>query len=1045
MNLIANTGIQYYTVPIEINLNDNFRMFFYEWFDIKDIRLKLEFAHKFSDDELWVKKNDLFELGYLIDGNISKGLQWDHIKEQFVQYGRKPISVTTERTEDSGCFQLRANRIKWDRFVNKWLPFPFFRINANNKSEFGPTNWCRFKLIPVEESFVHHCDFAGSTDDDNIKKYDLLLAFDTRSIHEDEDCEDEDLLEAPAFAGVSEKSKDFALCNDEIKTLSFCSPTRDCEWVHDQILKIYHGITDVDKLEERPKMMYLAQYIYVLQYIQRLNKLPKITLFSDRNVAHGDVDIAIDIGNSRTCVVLFDNSDFTKGDSLRLQDFSIPVKDGRLNKHSDSFDMRLAFREADFGGEFIIGSRQFIFPSMIRLGKEANGLIHKAVNMNTESEKTTTFSSPKRYLWDEKSQQREWEFVRLNEEPPAKPIWIDGISQQLNTNGSLNVDGSGGQQKFYSRKALMTFAFLEIMAQARMQINSYEYRCTKGGENVPRRTGRIIVTCPTAMSKIEQIALRKSAEDACIMLERFYSGTYNKRIDDKEARKKIKVVPSAKALTNREEPEWIYDEAGCVQFVFLYAEISKRYLNKCSEFFNLYGHVRNDLGKYDKKSLTIGSVDIGAGTTDVMIAAYKYDDAGQCTLTPTPLFWESFYFAGDDLMKELIRLLVIEGNNAAIEKRLTATGKTSEITALNARFFGENTSAMSVQDRQLRNEFNLQASVPIVQYFLEILRKNKDERATFTFDVIFADSKPTQRVLEHFAKHFGFPFESLTWEYDKNVLTNIIERTFDSLVGKISTVLAYYTCDIVVLSGRPTSLKPLTDLFVKYYPVSPNRLKLLNDYRVGRWYPDPRHDADGYFANPKSFVAVGAMIGNCASARGSLNGFSLNLEELGKKLKPTSEYFAKLNERTLEFGETFITPSRNTATMKVSTLPVRIGCRQWDVASYPSRPLYVLDFDENKIEERVKTKHGLSDAKQIKDAVEIEKQRIRKQTPLVFTIEREDYQEDKESLRIELVEVDATGDELPVSYFSLQIQSMSESENYWLDTGEFSNLNITKR
>ena len=34
MNLIANSGIQLYTQNVEIKLNDNFKMFFHEWYDI---------------------------------------------------------------------------------------------------------------------------------------------------------------------------------------------------------------------------------------------------------------------------------------------------------------------------------------------------------------------------------------------------------------------------------------------------------------------------------------------------------------------------------------------------------------------------------------------------------------------------------------------------------------------------------------------------------------------------------------------------------------------------------------------------------------------------------------------------------------------------------------------------------------------------------------------------------------------------------------------------------------------------------------------------
>src|SRR5690606_7900690 len=129
-----------------------------------------------------------------------------------------------------------------------------------------------------------------------------------------------------------------------------------------------------------------------------------------------------------------------------------------------------------------------------------------ATNLNTGSEKTSTFSSPKRFLWDTKAQKHEWEFIQLEDET-TKPIYIKGISEQLNNDGSLNLEDSGGVLMNYSRRALMTFAFLEILAQANMQINSYEQRKHWGNESMPRKIRRIIVTCPTAMSRVEQIAL----------------------------------------------------------------------------------------------------------------------------------------------------------------------------------------------------------------------------------------------------------------------------------------------------------------------------------------------------------------------------------------------------------------------------------------------------------------------------------------------------------------------------------------------------------
>lgn len=1036
MNLIANSGIQFFRIPLEIDLNNNFKMYFREWLDVADEKLKLEIAHHFAEDEIWVSKKDIYNLlglgltngkvGRIEDDGVFKPYKWEDIQSDFLADGKQPIIPMESNDGGLDCFQMALNRIRWEKFENSWLPFPFFSIASNGKSQFAPTNWCRCKLIPE----------GGNA---NSKKYSLLLAFDTRSKYENDGFEEEDLMEMPVFASNFDRSKEFALCNNEFSLVDFCSRTpSNCEWVDEYILDLFHGIKSIDDLKVRkPKMNYLAQYIFLLRYIQQLNVLPQITLFSDKNVAFGNVDLIVDMGNSRTSAVLIDEHDLTKVQALGLQNISTPISKGKMNLRDEPFDMRLAFREADFGVHTLKGSSQFVFPSFVRLGKEANELIHEAVNLNTGQEKITTFSSPKRYLWDTKPQEKDWVFVSLKGDiDKNKLVYIKGITEQLNSDGSLNVSCDGAIDKFYSRNALMTFAFLELLAQAKMQINSYEYRHKWGGESTPRRIGRIIVTCPTAMSRVEQIALRKCAEDAAIILDRFYSGTYFNEFDEREARRSVQIIPSVKNLLNSEERiEWIYDEATCPQFVYLYAEITKRYQSNCKEYFDFYGKVRKDLGEYKKKSLTIGSVDIGAGTTDLMIAAYKYDDTNQCTLTPVPLFWESFYVAGDDLLKNLIRKLIIEGELAVIPNQLKLSGA-KDITEKILGFFASDNATMDVTRRQIRSEFNLQVSVPLVSYFLELLREDKVVKATLTFEDIFQDSKPTARVLDYFSSYFGFSIDNIQWIFEKDVIARIVESTFDTLIGKISTVLSYYGCDIVLLSGRPTSLKPLSDLFLKYYAVSPNRIITFNNYRIGTWYPF--HDGKGFFKDGKSIVAVGAMIGNYASSGGSLNGLRLDLTELKKNTLPTTDYFTKSEQ-----GTPFITPEVNRATLEVSQLPIRIWSRQLNSEQYPTRPFFILDFNEDKIMERIKTKFDLVDENKmaLKDKFDTEIQKLRNVSPFKFNIVRENYNGDKEKLVIESVE-DKNNENLPNSYFVLQVQSMSESDNYWLDSGEFTNLSI---
>ncbi|MBK7305339.1 MAG: virulence factor SrfB [Saprospiraceae bacterium] len=310
----------------------------------------------------------------------------------------------------------------------------------------------------------------------------------------------------------------------------------------------------------------------------------------------------------------------------------------------------------------------------------------------------------------------------------------------------------------------------------------------------------------------------------------------------------------------------------------------------------------------------------------------------------------------------------------------------------------------------------------------------------------FRTNPPTQAVLTHFKDNFRFDLSDIQWTYKKKIIADIVEKTFDSLIGKISALLSYYDCDIVLLSGRPSSLKPISDLFLKYYAISPNRLKSMNDYRVGRWYPHDRRypfiDGNGKFTNPKSIVTTGAMIGHIAQ-NGTLNGFGLDLTELKKKLLPTTYFFGKLNDDSLKYLNTIISPDHNQATVDVSALPFRLGVRQIDVSAYPSRPFIHLILMITILKtvfwvDLKKTNHL-----QIWCIRKLKKKRIKflRGFPLKVKISR-DRNVDIEKLILDEVS-DRDGNSLPKNFFIMQVQSMSEIENFWLDSGIFSlNLHI---
>ena len=244
-----------------------------------------------------------------------------------------------------------------------------------------------------------------------------------------------------------------------------------------------------------------------------------------------------------------------------------------------------------------------------------------------------------------------------------------------------------------------------------------------------------------------------------------------------------------------------------------------------------------------------------------------------------------------------------------------------------------------------------------------------------------------------------------------------------------------YACDIVLLSGRPASLPPIRDLFLKYYSVSPNRLIVLNNYYVGDWYPFGENT--GHIRNAKTIVAIGGVIGHYASELSNLNKFVINLDRLKENLKSTVNYIEASREgQPIEY---FITPEKSKGDLMVSTIPETLNVRQIGLDSYPCRALYNIDFNRFKIGDRIRKKALLNneeiptDAKvlgMVKENIDSLKHRM----PFKITIERD--VDDKENLTISSI-VDNAGNDVVDTNLEIHIQSLGAEDLYWLDSGAF--------
>ena len=376
---------------------------------------------------------------------------------------------------------------------------PMFEITDGGYTMDYPLAWCRAKIERI-----------GKGTKPGMEKFRVIWAFDT-------ELSDDPLSNMrPVFYEGGPDSRNFALCNCAYEMFRFMS-TRDSGEDFSAFSDYIYGLFGSPQDQYANK--YIAYYIYFVNFLRLMSDAaPEIVLYN-RTLDDMPVDLVLDIGNSRTCGVLFEEGQFTKGKMLKLRDLTDPSKE-----YDKSFDMRFVFRQADFGNDIVLPDKDiFRWCSFVRVGEEAKHLIYRSLEQDGLAALATNYSSPKRYLWDTKPFDAHWENLIKEDDSfsvqQSRNIYIPRLSEMFDTHGNYIPEGVTSEFDFFgenvfSRSSLMTFVLIEIFQQAMSQINSVQFRTHHGDKDRRRVLRNIILTCPTAMPRTEQIRLRKSAEEA---------------------------------------------------------------------------------------------------------------------------------------------------------------------------------------------------------------------------------------------------------------------------------------------------------------------------------------------------------------------------------------------------------------------------------------------------------------------------------------------------------------------------------------------------
>ncbi|WP_367391338.1 virulence factor SrfB [Lewinella sp. LCG006] len=1041
-SLIANSGIQF----IEINLSIQ-----HDTPLLKKKKALAEMVYKDSDNE------EVEVVFPYYRGDTGEFVIKDAInKDAFDRDGRideeKILADYSLPIDEERIYKVSYQEAL-DIYEETWLPVPFLNSNFRGEKDedtldFGPLCWARMYIAKLAPG-------RGEPNDTHT----LVLAFDTSVRDPFEETFYENLRYEDTTSGGEIKFR-------TPKSDEFISNFYSQEWVQDWLEDIFQTRVESGVYQDKGKFFskFACAYLALIGMLNELKAFPVIKVFNsdERSI---DVSLVLDIGNSRTCGLILETSevgreqfDTKKAQRLKIRDLSTPNR-----TYDRPFDMKVAFTEQVFGDEeftkAVTENKQFfLWPSLVRVGPEATRLI--ALNGN-DQDAQFYLSSPKRYLWDTMPNEIPWKSVRINTRGRLafqevfygishsftesgklivyKPEGVDRITK---VNGRYNLDytqngtpvlkdeiryrkkqtevpiPAPGSPK-YARSSLMTFTIFELLLHALSQVNSHEYRALLNHESVARRLKNLVLTCPTAMSETDQRQLRNAADDAIDLLKIYFDETF---IDED-----LKIIPEPVNTTREaEEPaNWMYDEATCSHLAFLYGEIDYRFNGEAVKYFDVCGKQNRALQFGNEKSITIASIDIGGGTTDVMICAYQIDPESNGELIiPQPFFWEGFNLAGDDIMRSIIeRSILPQIYDFAVKRGCSRT----QAKAVMSDLFGPHTGErFNIKEVRLKNLAVNQLITPIVYAFIEHLTENKASDS-FKFDDFFYDyPRPSKEVIQQINDKFTragatrFNIERMVWQVEVSALNDDILKEIGKLLTHISAIIAQYECDTVLLAGKPTKIPVLKELMVRNLPVSPDRIVTLGNYRIGNWYPFS--DSHHMMNDPKTIVCVGAAISHM-SEMGRLGRFRFNTEPL-KVVKSTANFIGKYtqNSARIKKEEVFLSAGEDTGKIKFSGADLLIGKRQLADSNWRAAPIYQI---------KLKDKNS---AQQLRNRM--------LEAPYTISVERSAFS--KEELNYDIIAEDRNGNEFNFDdYFILTPQSLQDEFGYWLDTGCFS-LNILK-
>lgn len=612
--------------------------------------------------------------------------------------------------------------------------------------------------------------------------------------------------------------------------------------------------------------------------------------------------------------------------------------------------------------------------SMVRMGREADEL---ALLINTDGDVRTGASSPKRYLWaDDESwlEGANWHMFDPYNRFGAQ-TYASTLKGPLLTFIPENDSADDPEPRFedapsrprHAPRSLMTAALYELLCQAYVFINSPAYRQKAGDAGRKRRLRSLTLTYPTGMIQPEKDRFKLQAQKAI----KIFSQTLGRKQE----------LPPELTLS--------IDEASAVHLTYIWSELrmlgqdprlwfaalsrkhgpSKALAAAAAETTEepegrgavAAGRRRNrgritrpggvssgglfeeDDSNVGRQELRIACIDIGGGTTDLMIARYRYEPGIDDSIEGQVLHRDGVSIAGDQLVKRLLEKIIVPAFSEAIGLEV------EDIQLLFGPEVPKNRGFGSQRVDWINRLF-----MPLAERYLQLAVDGIEDEAVTHHDGEVVDPLVLESLEQVCNKLRGPGYYNVRQEmrlfYNRAAFKEVGQEVFDDLLFDFCGRIVNYQADVILLAGQPTKLGFLQDMIRTYVPLPASRIIPMFNHYAGNWYPyqDNKGHAPGIIVDPKSAVVVGAAI-EFLARNGLLPQFKFTMR--GKDTENTY-YWGVMTESTSTIRDErvlFKPPDEDTRDewieFKTIAQRVNIGRKMVPDETAQASPIYVLKMD----------------------------------------------------------------------------------------------------